>query len=239
MADTPVRRGQYLTEGLGHCGSCHTPRTWLNGPNHRATLAGGAVAGQAWYAPSIRGTWSAQETAAYLKNGLNNDHSAAGPMADVVYNSLQYFTQADSEAIGQYLYSLPAVAAKPVADMTPRTDPAVVAILRAGESVYKKNCSACHGEQGEGQSLKYPRLSNSPTLNETSGVNTIQLVLHGGFAPGTDGNPKPYGMPPFRILLNDNEVADVVSYIRNSWGNQGRIVSSFEVERLRTPPQIR
>ena len=62
------------------------------------------------------------------------------------------------------------------------------------------------------------------------------LVLNGGFAPGTAGNPRPYGMPPFRPLFDDEEVAAVVSYVRNSWGNKAGYVSPVEVDRFRSAP---
>ena len=51
-----------------------------------------------------------------------------------------------------------------------------------------------------------------------SAVNPIRMVLNGGYPPGTEGNPRPYGMPPFAGLMSDNEVAAVVSYIRTGWG---------------------
>jgi mono/diheme cytochrome c family protein len=67
-------------------------------------------------------------------------------------------------------------------------------------------------------------------------ANPIRMVLNGGFAPGTAGNPRPYGMPPFRALLSDDEVAAVVSYVRNSWGNRAGFVSPVEVDRFRSAP---
>ena len=55
-----------------------------------------------------------------------------------------------------------------------------------------------------------------------SPVNAIRIVMNGGFAPGTAGNPRPYGMPPFSHVLNDAEAAALVTYLRSSWGNQRR-----------------
>ena len=69
-----------------------------------------------------------------------------------------------------------------------------------------------------------------------SAVNPIRMVLNGGFPPGTSGNPRPYGMPPFGPTFSDGEVAAVVSYIRNAWGNQAGGVSALEVNRYRTAP---
>ena len=58
-------------------------------------------------------------------------------------------------------------------------------------------------------------------------------VLDGGFAPATAANPRPHGMPPFGQLLNDNDIAMLVSYIRNSWGNEAGGVTPLEVKRAR------
>jgi mono/diheme cytochrome c family protein len=62
-------------------------------------------------------------------------------------------------------------------------------------------------------------------------LNLVQVVRRGGFAPATAINPRPYGMPPFVLTLNDSELASVLTYIRNSWGNQAAPVSEFEAGR--------
>jgi mono/diheme cytochrome c family protein len=67
-------------------------------------------------------------------------------------------------------------------------------------------------------------------------VNPIRLVLHGGYAPSTQGNPRPYGMPPFGTLLSDDEVAAVLTYIRNSWGNHAAPVGAAQVNQYRAVP---
>jgi mono/diheme cytochrome c family protein len=64
-------------------------------------------------------------------------------------------------------------------------------------------------------------------------VNAVQAILSGGFAPATAGHPQPYGMPPFRTLLTDAEIAAVTTYIRQSWGNQAGAVSELDVNRWR------
>jgi mono/diheme cytochrome c family protein len=61
-------------------------------------------------------------------------------------------------------------------------------------------------------------------------------VLNGGYPPGTAGNPRPYGMPPFRLVLSNDEVAAVLTYARNSWGNKGGPVSSVDVGRFAAVP---
>jgi mono/diheme cytochrome c family protein len=67
-----------------------------------------------------------------------------------------------------------------------------------------------------------------------SAVNPIRMVLNGGYPPGTAVNPMPYGMPPFAQIMNDEDIAAVVTYIRVSWGNRGQPVSAAEVNLLRS-----
>jgi hypothetical protein len=66
-----------------------------------------------------------------------------------------------------------------------------------------------------------------------SPVNPIRAVMHGGYPPSTQGNPRPYGMPPFGNVLSDDEAAAVVSYVRNNWGNRGSMVTGQQVNRYR------
>jgi len=63
-------------------------------------------------------------------------------------------------------------------------------------------------------------LRNNHGLQFANVSNATRLILIGGFPPVTELNPRPYGMPPFGPSLNDVEVAQVLNYIRNAWGNQ-------------------
>src|SRR6185295_7973972 len=108
-------RGAYLTEALGHCGDCHTPRTMLQALDNRKKFAGGMAEG--WRAYNLSsdkesgiGTWSAQDMEQYLKTGHSqNKGSAFGPMAQAVHLSFQKLTASDVAAIVEYVQSVPAV----------------------------------------------------------------------------------------------------------------------------------
>ncbi len=80
----------------------------------------------------------------------------------------------------------------------------------------------------------YPPLAGNQSIQMGSAVNAIRMVLNGGYPPGTAGNPRPYGMPPFAQRLSDDEVAAVVTYIRTSWGNRGEPVSARQANELRS-----
>ena len=107
-------------------------------------------------------------------------------------------------------------------------------MITLGARLYDRHCKDCHGADGTGKPPAYPPLAGNRALTMRSAVNPIRMMLNGGYPPGTAGNPRPYGMPPFRPEMNDDEVATVVSYIRNSWGNHAGPVSPLEVDRFRS-----
>jgi mono/diheme cytochrome c family protein len=152
-------------------------------------------------------------------------------MAEVVYNSLQYLSDDDAEAMAVYLKSLPRRDAEALPTSQERlVDPAV---MEVGRTVYSGMCAACHGAEGKGQSDAFPPLAGNRSITMASPVNSIRMVLNGGYAPGTTKNPRPYGMPPFSHVLGDNEVAAVVTYVRVAWGNTGAPVTPQQVNELR------
>ena len=112
-------RGAYVVEGLGHCSMCHTATNVLGGSSESQAFQGGLIPMQNWYAPSLTsdkeaglGDWSLKDIADLLKTGVSARGAVYGPMADVVYNSLQYLTDADAQAMAVYLKkSCPAEAA--------------------------------------------------------------------------------------------------------------------------------
>jgi mono/diheme cytochrome c family protein len=116
----------------------------------------------------------------------------------------------------------------------PRTEGSL--LLSLGKTVYDQHCASCHGNNGEGMRPNYPPLAQNQSIQMESAVNPIRMVLNGGYPPGTDANQRPYGMPPFAQNLSDNEVAAVVTYIRESWGNRGAPVSAADANKLRSAP---
>jgi mono/diheme cytochrome c family protein len=62
------------------------------------------------------------------------------------------------------------------------------------------------------------------------------MVLFGGYSPATAGNPRPFGMPPYSLTLSDEEIAEVLIYVRSSWGNNARPIRGEEVSANRGNP---
>ena len=229
-------RGRYLVEGVGHCAACHAPRNSLGATRPADGLTGGVIPGLEWYAPPLTndpraglGRWSAQDIADLLQTGIAAHSSASGPMAEVVLGSTQHLTGEDALAMGVYLKSLPDTPASTAASAAPVS----AAAMELGGKIYRQQCVQCHQAAGEGSAGAWPALAGNPTVTAPSPVNAIRIVLDGGFAPATAANPRPHGMPPFGQMLNDNDIAMLVSYIRNSWGNAAGGVTSLEVKRAR------
>lgn len=225
-------RGAYLVEGLGHCNACHARRDWLGGVRDSRAYAGGEIAGLDWEAlPLTRepplDDAQAGEWLALLSSGVSQRHAVSGPMAEVVFHSLQYLHREDLAAMIEYLRSLPGEAQTPKPD---RINARLLQTLQQrGEQVYGEHCADCHGEQGEGKPSHYPALAGSRLLGSPSPANAIRIVLYGGYPPSTAANPMPYGMPPFRPQLRDEDVAAVLTYVRSAWGNQAGAVLPAQV----------
>lgn len=228
-------RGAYLVQGLGHCSACHARRNALGATIDARALDGATMPAPPWYAPSLAAPHQAglahqdaRQAQRLLRTGVTDDAGASGPMALVVRGSTQHLTEADLQAMVTYLQSL-AVAR----EGRPSAPEAPAVATTAGLALYERHCAACHGERGEGVRGIYPPLAGNRGLLMDPPSNAVLIVLGGGFAPATAGNPRPFGMPPFAPLLSDTEIATLLTTLRASFGNAGSAVSAREVGRYR------
>ena len=237
-----TQRGAYLVQGLGHCAECHGARSPLGGLRSGKELAGAVLPGTPWYAPSLlnpaeAGATSVDHTMRLLQTGNAGLDSAQpqgvaqGPMAEVVLHGSQHLRDDDARAVAQYLQTLVPVAASPERPTAP-AQAASKADPKAAK-LYEDHCATCHGKEGQGQAGAYPALAGNRAVLMERPNNAVLSVEFGGFAPATARNPKPYGMPPFLLSLNDAEVAAVLSHVRTSWGNHAPGVSELEVQQIR------
>jgi mono/diheme cytochrome c family protein len=228
-------RGKYLTQGLGHCAACHSGRNPLGASGLSAQFGGGLMANGAWYAPSLASPseagvqrWPREQVVRLLKDGVSAHASVSGPMAEVVFNSTQYLTGEDLDAMARYLATIPVVEEPPA-----RPGTASEEMMVAGQQVYEQHCAACHGDRGQGVSGMYPALAGNRAVTLASHVNLVQQIRQGGFSPTTAGNPRPFGMPPYGQVLSNDEIAAVATFVRQSWGNVASPVSPLDVLRVR------
>jgi mono/diheme cytochrome c family protein len=243
--DAAWNRGAYLIEGPGHCGACHTPRGWafqekaLDDGNS-AYLQGAEL--DAWSAPNLRGdrrtglgSWSQDDIVAFLKSGHNDKGVAFGSMLDVVNNSTPYLADADIRAMAVFLKSLPAAVqqAEFVYDDTATKTLQSGKPQQAGATTYLGSCAPCHGVDGKGQAPFMPPLAGNPAVLDGNPSSLINLVLNGADPLVVRGVPDGYRMPQFRIQLNDEAIAEVLSFVRGAWGNGAAGVTTEQVKGLR------
>ncbi len=232
-APQTANRGQHIVEGLGHCGACHTPKTFLGGDKTDHALEGGRL--DNWSAPAINadprrglGAWSSADVAEYLKTGRNLRANASASMADVVRHSTVQMTDADLAAVGDYLRARPSHAA--AVDTATRPDAKVMA---AGEAIYVDECATCHAVDGKAQPGLFPPLPGAGVTQSTDPTTVIRFILSGAQTVATDARPTPHSMPSFGWKLSDAEIAAVATYVRNTWGNAAPAVRASDVARLR------
>jgi len=226
-------RGAYLVEGLGHCGACHTPLNALGANKADRYLQGGVV--DNWTAPNITndaqaglGKWSVDEVVQYLKMGQARGVIASGPMKDVVENSTARMPDADLKAMAVYLKERGATgspAPSPVAADDGR--------MKVGEAIFIDTCMACHTRKGEGIPHVFPKLAGSTVVTQDDPSSLIHVVISGAQAAATPSHPTAPTMPSLGFRLSDDQIAAVVTYVRNSWGNAASPVTSDAVRAVR------
>lgn len=243
--DPQWQRGAYLVQGLGHCGSCHTPRGVAlqekaldqTDPDY---LSGGKV--DIWYAPDLTGSkasglgeWSQQDIVDFLDTGKNDRTTAFGIMKEVIARSTHQLTDEDLNAIAVYLKSLPARKEEAALKDDPKTAQALAEgdVSAVGAKLYVDNCSGCHGDDGKGYQNIFPALALNPAIAGDDPSSVISIILKGGAQPATGSDSSGIVMPDFASQLDDKQVADVATFIRHGWGNRAPPVNAKDVKAIR------
>jgi mono/diheme cytochrome c family protein len=249
FADEAVARGAYFVEGLGHCGECHTPRGLAlqvkaqNGRDGDAFLRGGPV--ENWYAPSLRNggpdtiaEWSESQISQFLQSGANHSGIAFGSMSDVIVNSTQFLSAGDSTATARYLKTLqdPQANGRARFAYDEQTDRELASgdAKKRGALLYLDNCAACHRPDGRGYEGVFPSLAGNPVVEAGNPLSIISIVLLGSTTSRTSTTPAQFAMPAFAWRLTDQDAADIISFIRSSWGNDAKPIEAPKVAALRS-----
>jgi mono/diheme cytochrome c family protein len=234
-------RGAYLVQGLGHCGACHTPRNFLGAVKKRQDQGGGEAEG--WHAPALNAAspapvpWDVEQLYRYLRTGLDDLHAiAAGPMVPVVRN-LAAVPEQQVRAIATYVAAL---AGQPAADRQKRAADALSQArrdgaayphidragqktaggdraLQNGAAVYAGACADCHDQGRHVSSGGALHLALGTAMTIPTSANLIRLTLEGVMPP--DSEPGRW-MPGFADALTDEQVRDLVTYIRAHFGRE-------------------
>jgi len=238
-------RGAYIVQGPGHCGSCHTERSIAFNEvaydeGSTQFLAGAYLDG--WHASNLRGDhndglgrWSEEDVAQLLKTGRNQHATVFGSMLEAFNNSTQFMTDEDLLAVGTYLKSLPGNSNEPDWAYDERTLQAFQSgdYGAPGAALYLKQCSNCHGIDGRGRGALQPPLAGNPTVLEENPASMINILLNGAGRMVVAGVPDSYRMTPFRVLLRDEQIAEILTFMRSSWGNDAPAVTAEEVAEIR------
>lgn len=231
MRPAQWNRGAYLVNGLGHCGACHTPGNFLGAPKQDQFLQGGTFA--QWFAPDLTpnrrtglGAWSHDDALRFLKTGRNPHAAAAAEMGEVVNFSTSQTSDADLEAILDYIGDQRASPAPAAGNIAANQ-------MRDGEAIYVDSCSACHAQNGEGVPQFFPPLRGDANLQQRDPTTTVHFILTGIQSTPTQAWPTGFSMPAYAWKLTDGEVAAVENYIRNAWGNSAPAISAGDVASLR------
>ncbi len=230
-------RGAYLTNGLAHCGECHSPRNFLGGQSTADAMTGGELMdlvpggfSRKWSAPNLTSapngleSWPLEELAAYLKTGRNEFTDTFGPMNEVIMNSTSQLTDADVRAMAVYFKGLPANAGK--APKTPSE-----AVVAEGSVLYDIHCGICHlptglsTEDEEGGAT----LAGNPVVQAEGPSSLINVILYGPERPNPPLPMRWREMPGFDDKLTDDEVAALATFLRTAWGNKAGPVSAADV----------
>jgi mono/diheme cytochrome c family protein len=196
----------------------------------------------AWSAPNLRGDiriglggWSQDDIATFLKTGHNDKGTAFGSMLDVVNNSTPYLNDDDIHAMAGYLKSLSPTAQQTAFVYDEKTAKELQGnkSQQAGASIYLGSCAACHRADGKGQAPFMPPLAGNPAVLDPNPSSLVNLVLNGAEPLVVRGIPDAYRMPQFRLQLNDEQIARVLSFVRAAWGNDGTPVQTEQVKSLR------
>jgi mono/diheme cytochrome c family protein len=248
-------RGAYLAEGLGHCGACHTPRNDLGAEDKDRHFAGGEAEG--WQAYAIDGSspapipWDRESLAFYLRNGWHEMHGVSrGPMAEVTGN-LGLLPDSDIDAIATYVSS---VMGEPTPERRQRADElreeiegrsrglvaaadsqgsptAGDAAAESGAAIYAAACASCH-EGSRPQPFGGLDFSLSTAVNAPNPQNIVNVTLFG--LPPADGEASSV-MPGFAGVLGDEQVAELLAYMRERFSDEPAWTGLAEqVRRTRT-----
>src|SRR5690625_1211368 len=233
-------RGAYLVEGLARCAACHTPRNLMMGVDFSKNLEGGEVDGLD--IPNITPEMLAKRgfdvptLSQYLETGMAPQGTSFAGMHTMTHFSTSAMEKDDVDAMATYLLTdkdgqivAPSEPPQPIeaaAHPEPDSD------MEVGRRVYMAACAGCHGLEGEGVPNVSPALHGNGIIAMDSPRDILAVVLNGIPTERFTGYKRMYEMPPFSHRLKDEEVADLVTWVRAEWGGQDTAVTVDDVQAI-------
>ncbi len=219
-------RGEYLVEGLGHCGSCHSPRTSPQGEDKNRLYDGGEAEG--WHAYAINEKnaapipWDVAALTHYLRYGWHEHHGIARGTMGLVTNELSTAAPEDIEAMAVYTMSLmkqPTAAhiARGNALVKDPRNEAPPGSTDRGAKIYDQACHGCHRGLNDMPWDGMP-LTWSIGVSGESPRNLINVILHG--IPAAANSETTPVMPAYATALDDAQVEALVTWMRANFTDQ-------------------
>ena len=224
-------RGSYLVNGPGHCGECHTPRGLTMAMDQSRHFQGEIIEGiespDITSAELARQNWTHEDLSDLLRHGQSRKGTVFGGMFPVVYHSFSHLTTEDMRAVSTYLLDNDDDVVEQAAA------PVVHDKDLPGYKLYKGYCAGCHAQKGEGREEVAPALISNATVDRTSAHNAIYVVLQGVPNQRFSLTNALYAMPGAADSMTDQQVADLVNYMRHTWTSQASDVTVAEVADVR------
>lgn len=235
-------RGAYLVEGLAHCGACHSPRNIMMGVDFFRSLQGGEVDGLA--VPNITAAaltkhgFDVETLSQYLSTGIAPQGTSFAGMNTVTHFSTSVMEPDDVKAVATYLLTDDEgniAQASPAPEPLPQAENAQPgSVMDQGRLAYISSCSGCHGMNGEGIPNVAPAMRGNATLAMDNPQTLIKVVLNGIPTQTFTNGQRMYAMPPFAHVLEDSEIAALISWMRAEWGGQATPVTPEQVSAQET-----
>ena len=220
-------RGAYLVNTLGHCGECHTPRSVTFAMDLKQSLAGNVIEGS--YAPDLRPKalaergWSAQDLVQFMRTGLSPQGVMTMGMFPVLQHSSSHLEEKDLKDMAAYLMQGEKPALKPLPEV-PQTQ-----TVANGERIYVGLCAGCHGVDGQGQPHSSLRMDTNTTAMFSSPLNLIRIIREGLPERDLAHGERMQAMPGYADQLSNEDMTDLVNYMRLRWGRQAADVTPAQV----------
>lgn len=229
----PWKRGQYMVDVLGHCGECHTPRGETGAMELDKRMAGGVLNG--YLAPSLlsddlaaRG-WNHQDLASFLKHGMSAQGTMFNEMYPVFHNSTQHLTDADLAAMATFLLGDQPPEAKALDEVAfDKLSPSA----QKGRQQYLNVCAGCHAAQGEGKPHIAVAMRGNTTLRLDDPRNLLRVIEDGIAEQQFTGFERMQPMPGFADKLSDQQLTDLLNYLRQSWGGKPGDLAVSDIQAL-------
>ncbi|MGO3518005.1 MAG: c-type cytochrome [Acetobacter cibinongensis] len=226
-------RGAYLTEALGHCSQCHTPRNFTYGLSSKAYAGAVQVGWKAYNLTSDKehglGDWTDEQLSAYLSTGKAVGRGAAsGPMAEAVEHGLRYMTPSDISAMVTYFRSIAPIAKGPVAQDMPPANTSLSTTYKRGEALFAQACAGCHLANGLGRQSDWAALAGAHSVSDPAASNIVQVLLTGTSLETDQGK---VFMPSFEKGYTTDEVAALSSYVLAHFGGVKADVPASEFKK--------